>query len=248
MFVVPVQTLWLMTSIQAHEELLEGGTLIRFEESLGQALFISHQWAGLGHPDPHFLQLKVLQDALRNLLSGNSSISASMVMELLAGQQHGVCMHHKLADRLFVWYDYFCCPQANVVHRQSAIDSIPAYVGRCQIFCILCPHVRHADDNTLLNKHTWAERGTATCSTELSQSRAAIVVTRAFALLLLSLLLLLCCCCCCMYADTCAWISVCLSVCLRLSVCVCLSVCLSVCQCLYVCMYACINVCTDVWM
>ncbi|OLP96201.1 Ankyrin repeat domain-containing protein 17 [Symbiodinium microadriaticum] len=159
MFVVPVQTLWLMTCIQPHEELLKAGTLIKFQEDLGHSFFISHQWAGLGHPDPHLLQLKVLQDALRNLLSGNSSISASMVMELLAGQQHGVSMHDKLADRLFVWYDYFCCPQANVAHRQSAIDSIPAYVGRCQIFCILCPHVRHANDNTLLNKHTWAERG-----------------------------------------------------------------------------------------
>ena len=132
----------------------------------------------------------------------------------------------------------------SVVHKpMSCIGSLPSTAYRpmwvaVRSFCILCPHVRHADDNTLLNKHTWAERGTATCSTELSQSRAAIVVTRAFALLLLSLLLLLCCCCCCMYADTCAWISVCLSVCLRLSVCVCLSVCLYVNVCMYVCMHA----------
>ena len=159
MYVVPVHTLWLMTRLQPHEELLEEGMLVKFMENLGEALFISHQWAGKGHPDPDLQQLKVLQAALKNLLSGASSVSVSMVMELLAGQQHGISMKDRLSSSLYLWYDYFSCPQANVQHRQSAIDSIPSYVARCQIFCILCPHVRHARDNTLLSKHTWAGRG-----------------------------------------------------------------------------------------
>ena len=33
-------------------------------------MFVSHQWISDCHPDPHYQQLKVLQDALRNLLSG----------------------------------------------------------------------------------------------------------------------------------------------------------------------------------
>ena len=151
MYVLPVQTLWLMSTIQPHEDLLEAGLLVKFVENLGKVLFISHQWAGVGHRDPDGEQLKVLQDALKNLLSGASTISVSMVMELLAGRQQGISFTDQPASRLYLWYDYFCCPQANIQHRQSAIDSIPAYVAQCQIFCVLCPNVRHARSNTLLS-------------------------------------------------------------------------------------------------
>lgn len=43
--------------------------------------------------------------------------------------------------------------------RQSAINSIPAYIQQCRFFVILCPNMRHSQNEVLLNKRTWRERG-----------------------------------------------------------------------------------------
>jgi hypothetical protein len=37
--------------------------MVKYEEHLGNAIFVSHQWTGLKHPDPHFRQLSMLQKA-----------------------------------------------------------------------------------------------------------------------------------------------------------------------------------------
>lgn len=41
------------------------GLLTRFFETMGQAIFISHQWLSANHPDPLGLQFHILKDALR---------------------------------------------------------------------------------------------------------------------------------------------------------------------------------------
>ena len=49
-----------MTKLQPHEELLSEGSLTIFQEDLGRAGFVSHQWVGEGHPDPEFEQMKAI--------------------------------------------------------------------------------------------------------------------------------------------------------------------------------------------
>ena len=42
---------------------------MEFDASMGNAIFVSHQWVGNQHPDPESKQLRVLQDALTHMLS-----------------------------------------------------------------------------------------------------------------------------------------------------------------------------------
>ena len=50
-------------------------------------------------------------------------------------------------EALFVWYDYFSCPQweCHVTNQRddynqaNAINSIPGYIAKCKFFVALCP-------------------------------------------------------------------------------------------------------------
>ncbi|CAE7726556.1 unnamed protein product, partial [Symbiodinium sp. CCMP2456] len=79
MYVLPLDTFMAMTEIRSHAVLLDEGVLVQFQESMGNAMFISHQWAGHEHPDPNFEQARVLQRALTNIFSGKSKISADVI-------------------------------------------------------------------------------------------------------------------------------------------------------------------------
>ena len=154
MYTVPLETFIKMTEIRTHEDLKDEGILVNFDESQGQAMFVSHQWAGIGHPDPQFEQIQVLQEALKNFVeSVTTSISPGIVIELYVGQVSEI-----VSQQLFLWYDYFCCPQGltDAEHRAAAIQSIPSYVERCRFFVILCPPIRHTQLGTLLSKSTSA--------------------------------------------------------------------------------------------
>ncbi|CAE8697942.1 unnamed protein product [Polarella glacialis] len=80
---------------------------------------------------------------------------------------------HRLASA-YLWYDYFGIPQ--IVERtedqnvgaelQKAVDSIPAFIARCQHFFILAPPMMHVHRGYLVNTQAWSERGW--CRTELA--------------------------------------------------------------------------------
>ncbi|CAE7264004.1 unnamed protein product [Symbiodinium natans] len=150
-----------MQAVRCHEELLAEGLLVAYDRHLGTAIFISHQWRSRNHPDPDARQLRVLQTALQNLLSGKTSISAPIIHEIVFGSVHTPTAAELSATPLFVWYDYFSCPQDEgdkaVADRMSAINSIPSYVGRCQYFIILCP-AQEDEFGQMLSGKTWAER------------------------------------------------------------------------------------------
>ena len=150
-----------MQDLRPHEELLADDLLEEFHESKGNVMFVSHQWAGLDHPDPNFEQFKVLQDALKNAKVGATTISGNVSVEIYAGQQSYVSPKEFSSKPLFVWYDFFCCPQSHdgAANRKLAIDSIPVYVDTCKYFVILCPHVHHAQRGELLSRGSWERRG-----------------------------------------------------------------------------------------
>ena len=103
-------------------------------------------------------QIRVLQEALKNFVeSVTTSISPGIVIELYVGQS-AAKVSEIVSQQLFLWYDYFCCPQGltDAEHRAAAIQSIPSYVERCRFFVILCPPIRHTQLGTLLSKSTSA--------------------------------------------------------------------------------------------
>eukprot|EP00438_Fugacium_kawagutii_P034653 Skav201619 [mRNA] locus=scaffold5983:31296:31829:- [translate_table: standard] len=131
MMTVSSNTLLAMTRMQPYEELKLKDSLVKFEECLGKAMFVSHQWVTPDNPDPELKQLGVLQQALGNLISGRSQVSLSVEIESMFGRVK--CP--KAADfiSLYLWYDYFSCPQGHtpeaVAERELAISCIPAYVA-----------------------------------------------------------------------------------------------------------------------
>ncbi|CAE7717217.1 Psmd10, partial [Symbiodinium sp. CCMP2456] len=193
MYAVPLGTVLDMVEMKTFEELSREHGIVEFDEKHGACMFISHQWASVDHPDPELHQLRVLQEAMKNILRGSSAqISPNIVIEL-CGLATAVSSSRLTERPLFVWYDYFCCPQnsASAEDRKMAIRSIPSYVELCQHFVILCPPVRHAEHQSLLSKTTWATRGW--CRLELvvrhlsARSSLAIEVTSASRLTLASM-------------------------------------------------------------
>lgn len=166
MYTMPVHVLLQMTKMLPHEELLAAGQLTCFEASMGRAAFISHQWVGSGHPDPQFQQMKVLQDALKNLISGGSEVCVDLISEAVYFRSKGIPAAEWRSVGLFLWYDYFSCPQLErgtsgrpSPHLQKAIESIPVYVSRCHYFIALCPVLSSPDKDETFSDYTWSKRG-----------------------------------------------------------------------------------------
>ncbi|CAE7783600.1 Ankrd17, partial [Symbiodinium microadriaticum] len=183
MYTVPADAFLQMTEVQTHEELADAGVLSEFDESLGKAMFVSHQWLSDTHPDPDFQQLKVLQDTLRNIVAGTSSISEALLSEIMYGRRRCPTPGDFASDHLHIWYDYFSIPQSHDQRasqgRQTAIQSIPTYVARCEFFVVLCPALEHRDQKRTLSHATWGERGwcrTERVARELSTHRGGYVI------------------------------------------------------------------------
>ena len=176
MYTVPMEKLLQMTRVRSHEDLLEDGELMEFREGLGRAMFVSHQWLGNKHPDPDGLQLKVLQDALTNILAGTSQVCLPVVSEMFYGRLACPSAADFSSQPLFLWYDFMSCPQGAsqqaVSKRQVAIYGIPSYISRCKYFIVLCPALQHQDTQITLSQSSWAQRGW--CRTErIAQELAA---------------------------------------------------------------------------
>eukprot|EP00913_Durusdinium_trenchii_P007666 g7203.t1 len=86
---------------------------------------------------------------LGNLLSGAARVSLQPLVELARGRGGCPSTTHFACQPLFVWYDFFSCPQGSSeaarAHRHLAISSIPSYVARSFFFMILCPPLRHQE-------------------------------------------------------------------------------------------------------
>ena len=143
MMVMPSATCLKMTQVRTHEDPLESGAVCKFHEYMGKAAFVSHQWLSARHPDPNFEQLRTLQMALENVMSGASRVSLLPAIELWFGRLKCPAAADFDAEKLYIWYDYFCIPQGRNADRQLAIGSIPSYISRCFFFLILSPAVKH---------------------------------------------------------------------------------------------------------
>ena len=171
MYTLPAEVLLQMTEVETHEALKATGLLVEFDASMGNAIFVSHQWVGNQHPDPESKQLRVLQDALTHMLSNLHHIPVDAFTEVHVPRTRPLPTADLKAAPLFIWYDYFSCPQLESCVSRSAsdlqegsqlsqaIDSIPAYVARCRFFFALCPVIESLSLEKVFTQFTWSERG-----------------------------------------------------------------------------------------
>ena len=139
------------------------GDAVIFDESMGNAVFVSHQWVSRKHPDPEFEQMRILHAALRRLLFCPGSVSLSYITEAVVPGVKGISHEEFQARSLFIWYDYFSVPQdeLNKSQQAHAISSIPAYVAKCRFFFALCPTIDCPAQGRVLSAASWARRGSA---------------------------------------------------------------------------------------
>ncbi|CAJ1375322.1 unnamed protein product [Effrenium voratum] len=109
MWVVKASTLLLFDTMPCHEELAEKGLLVRLQEGMF-CIFVSHQWLGTFHPDPTGEQLRVLQDALRNLMRGEQ-IGTDITLEFWLQSVRLSEMHRSKLKDAYIWLDWLSIPQ-----------------------------------------------------------------------------------------------------------------------------------------
>eukprot|EP00435_Cladocopium_sp_Y103_P007398 s1029_g2.t1 len=192
MYAVPLGTLLEMTKVEPHETLKARNVLVEFQRNMGNAAFISHQWLTSSHPDPECKQMRVLQDALKEMRGNLKSIPVDLVSETQNPGLKPLPTSKILSEPLFFWYDYFSCPQKERLsessghgeksHRSTlldAINSIPACVDECSFFFALVPVLESPSGTNLITPVTWNSRGWCrlerSCR-ELSQSLSWIQV------------------------------------------------------------------------
>ena len=157
MYTVPLEDVLKMRSVRPHEALKAEGALVMYDVGLGTAAFVSHQWIGGRHPDPQGEQLQVLQDALRRLRSEVRVVHPSFLTEFVQPACKGLPTKKLFSTPLFLWYDYFSCPQHTQHSLELAIRSIPEYIARCKFFFALCPVIAGHTSSRLFTQYTWAD-------------------------------------------------------------------------------------------
>ena len=166
------------------------GDVVVFDDGMGNAGFVSHQWIAKHHPDPDFKQMRVLQDALKHLLTSRGTVWLDFVTETFVPSAKVISCQDFQTKPLFIWYDYFSVPQLerregfatddeDGSNQGKAINSIPAYVGKCRYFFALCPTIDCPLQGGVLNALTWGRRGwcrVERASRELSEHNTWILI------------------------------------------------------------------------
>ena len=114
--------------------------------------------------------MRVLQAALQHAISDMKHIPLDSVTEMLVQGAKDFKTSELVSRPLFIWYDYFSCPQLDKSfggdHEVSegpsesqsdlskAINSIPAYVAASDFFFVLCPVVESTSPSKVFSPTT----------------------------------------------------------------------------------------------
>ena len=154
-------------------------------------IFVSHQWLSKKHPDPSGYQSEVLRSALQGLTDGSLRLALDGHWVFFADERKTTSELQSRIPEAYIWLDWFAIPQ--ITHRASgvnedvtkteaakAIQSIPGYVERCNLFMILTPELFHEDTGMLCNTRSWQSRGWCMAELlchQLSNKKDATIIT-----------------------------------------------------------------------
>jgi hypothetical protein len=131
--VIPIATvLNSMTNMLSHQEMLRAGLLVKFVSSkmAGRVIYVSHEWLGDSHPDPHGTHFQALQGILTRLRDGEirrvehtvmPTLSRSCEMEYVTGKE----WEASLSSSTFIFVDYCCVPQPTAGPMPALIWETP---------------------------------------------------------------------------------------------------------------------------
>eukprot|EP00438_Fugacium_kawagutii_P033412 Skav204339 [mRNA] locus=scaffold55:210233:214476:+ [translate_table: standard] len=163
MYTVPVRDVLEMETMRPHEALMRDDVLVEFHHSMGKAAFVSHQWVSPENPDPELAQFKTLQGVLRKILTSSAKRVDPLIMTELMhpfGWVKGIRVAEFRSRPLFIWYDFFSCPQVDSMKWSiatlnkpidQALASIPAYIARLEkALKELQPEKKYIEDHVKL--------------------------------------------------------------------------------------------------
>ena len=76
----------------------------------GQPGICFHQWVASSHPDPECMQMRVLQDALNNMMGKLKSIPVDSVYEAQNSNVKPLPTSKIMSEPLFFWLSEFLVP------------------------------------------------------------------------------------------------------------------------------------------
>ena len=102
--------------IEAHQKLKQRGELVRWEDLPFDAniIFLSHEWVGWNHPDPHGIQLKTFLKVMKRLQSGKISQVEMNVFHTMMYKTNRIMEADEWKEMLsttYVWIDWASMPQ-----------------------------------------------------------------------------------------------------------------------------------------
>ena len=77
------------------------------------------RWISRHHPDPHFEQMRVFQEAVVHMKTGLKNIPLDVFTDTQRPFEKGPSTAEMFSKPIFVWYDFFSCPQADTEVRFS---------------------------------------------------------------------------------------------------------------------------------
>ena len=159
-----------LETLRPHQVLRAEGKLTRWDSTMSNVFFLSHQWTSFDHPDHTSHQLRSFQKLITRMISGQCPPTAPTFEHAVAFKgDYKITSEEwkRIAGDAFVWLDYFSVMQAGdyynpevITELMNAVNSIPAYIERCSHFFVVCPTTQHADlDDVMCSYATWRRRG-----------------------------------------------------------------------------------------
>ena len=133
-WVIPVDKLLTLDTLQTHEEIKAKGFLVQWKEGDGDILFFSHTWLQYTFPDgKNNEKLTLLKQLVRAMSSGKITVNPNWSIEIQTQMRYRVkasALKRSLANG-FVWLDIASIPQAKDARAEQilAIQSIPHYIA-----------------------------------------------------------------------------------------------------------------------
>jgi hypothetical protein len=141
-----VQKSRVFTSIQAYEtviaQLVHLHTYEQANEFVNKSdnitIFFSHQWLGWYAPDDDKNTHYTLMCAAASQIAKDAGMPE---------------------ERVFIWADYTCVPQANNFTKLLAIETLHVYTSLCERFVIIAPPCSHMNSGDVCDESTYFSRG-----------------------------------------------------------------------------------------
>ena len=102
---------------EPHSVLLSGGLLHQWSPGMF-VLFVSHQWLGATHPDPHGQQAAILRHTLHGMISGSLHVEEDLI-SMPMGKEMSPQTRKQIASG-YLFLDWFAIPQ--ITARQAGVN------------------------------------------------------------------------------------------------------------------------------